>query len=95
MPQQFFHLQNILSKEYFGDEKTTKALSSVAELAISETDIHTVQQYIKDYFDDIFNITQLSKCIAANLYVDYGTGYEECCINKKVYILVISCCGMI
>lgn len=45
-------LANILSKEYFGEEKTTKTLSSIAELAISETDIHTVQQFVKDYFDE-------------------------------------------
>ncbi|HFZ1281473.1 TPA: hypothetical protein ACIJR0_004989, partial [Klebsiella aerogenes] len=45
-------LANILSKEYFGEEKTTKTLSSVAELAISETDIHTVQQFVKNYFDE-------------------------------------------
>jgi hypothetical protein len=45
-------LANILSKEYFGEEQTTKTLSSVAELAISETDIHTVQQFVKDYFDE-------------------------------------------
>jgi hypothetical protein len=34
------------------ERKTTKTLSSVAELAISETDIHTVQQFVKDYFDE-------------------------------------------
>ncbi|HBQ3183382.1 SIR2 family protein [Klebsiella variicola] len=45
-------LANILSKEYFGEEKTTKTLSSVAELAISETDIHTVQQFVRDYFEE-------------------------------------------
>jgi hypothetical protein len=45
-------LANVLSKEYFGEDKTTKSLSSIAELAISETDINTVQCFIKDYFYD-------------------------------------------
>lgn len=45
-------LANILSKKYFGEENTSKSLSSISELAISETDIHTVQHFIKDYFDE-------------------------------------------
>ncbi len=42
----------IFFRKSISEKKTTKTLSSIAELAISETDIHTVQQFVKDYFDE-------------------------------------------
>ena len=74
--------------QLFGLEKLFALLSNdVLSKEIEDLYGYTYQLFIQDTAKyDIFNITQLSKCIAANLYVDYGTGYEECCINKKVYI---------
>lgn len=88
-------LASLLSKKFLGDEYKGRSLDQIAELAISETNLHTVQSYIASIFTEFtpadfhLSITTFkwASLVTTNFDLIIEKAYEAA--NKSIQRLVV------